>query len=64
MYFVFLALWIVLNGKVTVEIISFGLVIAAALYWFICKLMYYSNKKELLALKKIPLIFLYFYYVL
>ena len=63
MYFVFLALWIVLNGKVTVEIISFGLVIAAALYWFICKFMDYSPKKELWALKKLPLILQYFYYL-
>ena len=64
MYFVFLALWIVLNGKVTVEIISFGLVIAAALYWFICKFMDYSPKKELWALKKLPLILQYFYYLI
>ena len=63
MYFIFLALWIVLNGRVTVEIISFGLVIAAALYWFICKYMDYSPKKELWALKKFPLIIQYFYYL-
>lgn len=31
MYLIFLALWIIFNGKVTLEIVLFGLVIAAAL---------------------------------
>ena len=35
MYVIFFLLWIIFNGRVTTEIVLFGLVISAALYWFI-----------------------------
>lgn len=34
MFFVFLLLWIVLNGRVTLEIVLLGCVLSAAFYWF------------------------------
>jgi multisubunit Na+/H+ antiporter MnhE subunit len=37
MYILFFLLWIVFNGRVTTEIVIFGLVISAAIYWFMCK---------------------------
>ncbi len=46
MYILFFLLWIIFNGKVTTEIVIFGLVISAAVYWFICKFMNFSPKKE------------------
>lgn len=64
MYVVFLALWIIMNGRITLEIILFGLVIAAIMYGFICKYMDYSVKKELRAVRKLPLILQYLYYLL
>ena len=63
MYLVFFALWIIMNSKVTLEIVLFGLVIAAAMYWFICKFMDYSPKKELWAIKRIPLVIQYLFYL-
>ena len=37
MFVVFFLLWIIFNGRVTTEIVLFGLAVSAALYWFICK---------------------------
>lgn len=52
MFVLFLLLWIVFNGRVTVEIMIFGIVISAAMYWFICRFMGFSPKKELSYIKK------------
>ncbi|MDD5935225.1 MAG: Na+/H+ antiporter subunit E [Clostridiales bacterium] len=47
MYLLFFALWVILNGKLTLEIALFGIGISAAMYFFICKFMDYSPKTEL-----------------
>lgn len=52
MYLLFLAAWIVFNGNVTLEILIFGVVIAAVMLLFMCKFMDYSLKKELNVYKK------------
>ena len=59
MYLVFLLLWILLNGQLTGEIVCFGIVIAGAMYAFFCKFMDYSIEKDILLLRKLPLILLY-----
>lgn len=41
------AVWLILNGKITVEICLFGLGISAALFSFMCRYMDYSIKKKL-----------------
>lgn len=46
MYILMLLLWIVFNGKLTVEILMFGVCICAVLYWFTCKTLGYSPQKE------------------
>lgn len=46
MYLLFFLLWIIFNGKITTEIVIFGIVIAAAVFAFVCKFMDYSLKKE------------------
>lgn len=53
MYVLFLFLWIVFNGQFTWEIFFVGAVISAMLYWFVCKFMEYSPKKDLQALMSI-----------
>ena len=60
MYLLFLLFWIVLNGRITAEILIFGVVISAAVFWFICRFMGYSLKKELLLVRSTGLLFLYF----
>lgn len=59
MYILFLLLWIIFNGKVTTEIILFGLVIAGVVYAFCCKFMGYSPKRDWLILKKSGYILIY-----
>ncbi len=46
MYLLFFALWVIFNGNITPEICLFGLVIAAAMFAFICRFMDYSIQKE------------------
>lgn len=54
MYILFFILWIVFNGRITLEITIFGIVISAAVYLFICKFMDYDPKTELMYIKKAP----------
>ena len=46
MYLLYFILWIIFNGKITLEICLFGIVIAGAVFAFICKFMDYSVEKE------------------
>ncbi|MDY3251313.1 MAG: Na+/H+ antiporter subunit E [Candidatus Choladocola sp.] len=52
MYLVYFALWVIFNGKVTLEICLFGLVIAGAVFAFTCKYMDYSMEKEKKVLRR------------
>lgn len=54
MFIVLFLLWVILNGRVTLEIVLLGLAISALLYLFTVKYMGYSPKKELAALRKVP----------
>ena len=61
MYLLFLAVWLILNGKVTGEILIFGLVISAVLFWFMCRFLDYSFRKEILLFRLTPLFIRYFW---
>lgn len=61
MFLLFFAVWVILNGKVTLEICLFGMGISAALFYFICKYMDYSIRSEMLLFRLIPLFFQYFW---
>ena len=50
---IFLMLWIIFNGQITAEIVLFGIGISAALYWFVCRYLGYSPKKDLKACRLI-----------
>lgn len=52
MYLLFFLAWIVFNGNITLEIVIFGVVIAAVMLAFMCKFMDYSLKKEVNVYKK------------
>ena len=51
MFILLFVLWIILNGRITMEIVIFGAVICGALYLFLYKFMEYSPKRELVILK-------------
>ena len=46
MLILFFAAWIIFNGRITTEIIIFGILIAALVFAFICKFTDYSPQKE------------------
>ena len=47
MYILLFLLWVALNGRITAEILAFGAVIAAAVYWFMCRFLEYSPKSDI-----------------
>ena len=47
MVVLFFALWLIFNGRVTVEIVVLGLILSCAVYLFGVKFMGFSPKKEL-----------------
>ncbi|MCM1136354.1 MAG: Na+/H+ antiporter subunit E [Clostridium sp.] len=53
MYLIFFLIWIIFNGQFTLEIAAFGLAIAGAMYWFICRFLDYSPKTDLKLGKKL-----------
>lgn len=59
MYLLFLLFWIILNGKITTEILIFGIVISAAMYYFTCKFLDYSIKKDMLFAKSAGYLFVF-----
>lgn len=51
MYLLFWVLWVVFNGKLTLEIAWIGIFVAAIMYLFICRCMDYSPKTEIKIIK-------------
>ena len=47
MYILLFLLWVAPNGRITAEILAFGAVIAAAVYWFMCRFLEYSPKSDI-----------------
>lgn len=54
MFLICLLLWILFNGRITVEILLFGLAVSAAVYAVSCALFGFSFQKDLALLKKLP----------
>ncbi|WP_304507273.1 Na+/H+ antiporter subunit E [Anaerotignum sp.] len=61
MFFLLFLLWIIFNGKVTLEIVLFGIAICAWLYWFMCKYLGYHANKEMRILKHMHLYIRFFF---
>ena len=53
MFFLLFGLWILFNGKITLEICLFGAAISGAIYWFAVKMLDYDPKAEWRNLKKL-----------
>ena len=56
MFVLFFLFWLILNGRVTLEIVIFGVCISGAVYAFICRFMDYRPWMDLFLLKKLTLI--------
>lgn len=61
MFALFFFVWLILNGRVTVEICVFGVFISAALFYFMCRFMEYSIRKEMALFRLFPLFCRYFW---
>lgn len=54
MFLICLLLWLLFNGRITVEILVFGVVISAVLYAVSCRFLNFSFRKDLYYIKKLP----------
>lgn len=61
MFVLFFLIWVIFNGQLTAEIAAFGVVIAGAMYWFLCRFFDYSPRYDLFLLRKAPLLLHYFF---
>ena len=61
MFLLLFTVWLILNGKVTWEICLFGAAISGALFYFMCRYMDYSARKELLLFRLAPMEIRYFW---
>ena len=64
MLLLFFLVWVVFNGRLTLEITLFGVAVAGAVFAFVCRFMDYSLQKELRFYKRIPAFFQYLYYLI
>ena len=63
--FIFLfALWLILNGRVTAEVCLLGLPIVGLIYFFVCKFMDFSPKKDLALMRRGGLLVAYAFVLL
>ena len=54
MLLLFFLVWIIFNGRVTLEIVLFGIAVSLAVFAFICKFMDYSIQREKRLYRKLP----------
>lgn len=59
MFVIFFLLWLVLNGRITSEIVLFGIAVSTVIYIFLVKVLHYSPKSDLRILKNLPVVLLY-----
>ena len=63
MLLLFFLVWIVFNGRITLEIALFGIAVSCAVFAFICRFMDYSLRKELRFYKLAPAFVQYLYHL-
>ena len=64
MLLLFFLVWIIFNGRLTMEIALFGIAVAGAVFAFVCRFMEYSLKKELRFYRLMPAFAQYLYYLI
>ena len=60
MFLLLLLFWIVLNGRLTLEILLFGVALSAALYAIACRACGFSIRKDLRVVSMLPRAVCYF----
>ena len=64
MFLLFFLVWIVFNGRLTLEIALFGIAVASSVFCFVCRFMDYSLQKELRLYRLLPAFAQYLYYLI
>ena len=64
MLLLFFLVWIIFNGRLTLEIALFGIAVAGAVFAFVCRFMDYNLKKELRFYQLMPAFVQYLYYLI
>ena len=64
MLLLFFLVWVVFNGRLTLEIALFGIAVSCAVFAFVCCFMDYSLKKELRFYRLMPAFAQYLYYLI
>ncbi len=59
MLLLFFLVWVIFNGRLTLEIGLFGIAVAGAVFAFVCKFMDYSLQREWSFYKKLPVFLRY-----
>lgn len=64
MLLLFFLVWVVFNGRLTLEIALFGIAVSAAVFAFVCRFMDYSLEKERRLYRLLPGFVQYLYYLI
>ena len=64
MLLLFFLAWVVFNGRLTLEIALFGIAVAGAVFFFVCRFLDYSLKQELRLYRLLPAFVQYLYYLM
>jgi len=64
MFILLYVLWLILNGRITLEICLFGVAISALIYLFMCRCMDFSINKDLRLIRNIGYGIAYFFVLL
>ena len=64
MFIALFLFWLIFNGRFTIEIAVFGVVLSATIVWFMCKYMDYSLNKDIRLVKKSVWLLQYFFILL
>lgn len=59
MFIVLLLIWFIFNGKITWELTILGVILCAGIYFFMCRFMDYSLKKDISLMRR-SVSFLYY----
>ena len=59
----FFLVWVIFNGRLTLEIAIFGAAVTAVVFAFVCRFMDYSLQKEFRFYRMIPGFFQYLYHL-
>lgn len=61
MILILFGLWLIFSGKITTEIVIFGVILSMAVYLFCWKFLEYSPKNDLKALRLLPQVIYYLF---